>query len=245
VRAAHALLGRALADAVKHQLLTRNVARDQGAPSKAPDPAVTAPDSQQVKVLLVKVKHTYWHVPVLTAVHTGLRRSEQLALRWSRVDLDRAQLQVEEALDETRADGVTVKPPKTAAGRRTISLAAGVVEALRKHRGQQLEERLKLGLGRLPDDALVFPGPDGQPMAPRAFSIRWRRAAARFGMPGITWHSLRHAHASMLIEAKVPITMVAARLGHADAAVTLRVYAHLFEKDDSVAVAALDQALGK
>jgi integrase len=56
---------------------------------------------------------------------------------------------------------------------------------------------------------------------------------------------LRHAHASMLIAAKVPITTVAARLGHADPAITLRIYAHQFDRDDRAAAEAIDRALGQ
>jgi integrase len=119
-----------------------------------------------------------------------------------------------------------------------------VVHALRGHRQQQLERSLMLGLGRPPDDALVFPGNDGGYQAPRAFTMRWTRVAARIGMPEIRWHSLRHAHASMLIALGWSIPHVAKRLGHANSAVTLKVYTHLFDKDDSAAVAALDQALG-
>jgi integrase len=61
----------------------------------------------------------------------------------------------------------------------------------------------------------------------------------------ITWHSLRHSHASMLIAAGLPITTVAARLGHATPAVTLTVYSRLFAADDAAAAAAIDKALGQ
>jgi integrase len=173
-----------------------------------------------------------------------MRRSEQLALKWSYVDLHGAKLYVREALEETKANGVMVKPPKTEAGRRTISLPSLVIAALREHRREQLERCLLLGLGRPADDALVFPGDDGGHQSPRLFSMRWGRRAARLGMPEVTWHALRHAHASMLIAAGIQLPMVAARLGHADPMITLKVYAHLFEKDDAAAAAALEQALG-
>jgi integrase len=90
------------------------------------------------------------------------------------------------------------------------------------------------------------PRQDGQqPQSPRSFTIRWARAAARLGQPSLTWHALRHAHASMLIAAGVPITTIAARLGHADPAITLRIYAHQFDRDDSAAADAIDRALGQ
>ena len=243
VRALHALLTRALADGVKHRVLVRNVAREQGSPLLAPPATVTTPHADAVEVLLVALGEGPWRGPVVVALYTGLRRGEQLALRWSNVDLDGARLRVDEALEETRS-GLRVKPPKTAAGRRTISLPAIVVDTLREHRQAQLERRVLLGLGKPPDDALVFPDDHDGYQSPHGFSMRWARVVAGLGMSEITWHSLRHAHASMLIGAKVSITVVAARLGHADPSVTLKVYSHLFEKDDSAAAAAIDQALG-
>ena len=90
----------------------------------------------------------------------------------------------------------------------------------------------------------MFPGERGRFDTPRAFTQRWERCAARIGMPGITWHSLRHAHASMLIHEGVQLTEVATQLGHADCTVTLRTYAHLFHRDDRAAADAVDRFLG-
>ena len=153
---------------------------------------------------------------------------------------------ISRALEETVGGGVTVKAPKTAAGRREMSLPQVVIEALRAHRLRQLEFRLACGLGRPDDDALVFPHPiEGTHQGPRAFSIRWGKAAAKLGVPQLTWHSLRHSHASMLIASGVAISVVSARLGHVNARVTLGVYSHLFSKDDRAAADAIDRALGQ
>ena len=61
----------------------------------------------------------------------------------------------------------------------------------------------------------------------------------------MTWHALRHTHASMLIAAGLPITVVSKRLGHASPAVTLSIYAHQFSGDDRQAADAIDRALGQ
>jgi integrase len=104
--------------------------------------------------------------------------------------------------------------PKTKAGNRDITLPDIVVEALREHRRQQLELRLRLGLGRLLDDDLLFSTHDGGPIAPRIFSVYWGRAAASIGMPDITFHALRHTHVSMLIAKGVDLVTISTRLGH-------------------------------
>lgn len=106
--------------------------------------------------------HAIYHKAV-TALFTGLRRGELLALRWVNVDLDGKIIAVREVLQETK-EGARVKDTlKTKAGRRDVSLPDIVLDVLRQVRRDQLEQRLALGLGRLPDDALVFPAREGGP----------------------------------------------------------------------------------
>ncbi len=110
-------------------------------------------------------------------------------------------LSVREALEETKA-GVRFKAAKTKSGRRDISLPDVVVDVLREHRRKQMELRMALGLGKLPDGALVFPALDGGPTRPSNMSGDWATLAETIGFPGITFHALRHTHASMLIDCR-------------------------------------------
>jgi integrase len=170
--------------------------------------------------------------------------AQVLALRWAHVDLDGKVIRVREALEETKAHDIQIKAPKTKAGRRDVSLPIIVVDALRDHRKQQLEFRMALGAGKLPDDALVFPAPlKGGYQSPRAFSKQWADVAESLGMPEVTFQALRHTHASQLIDAGVDIVTISKRLGHASPNITLKVYAHLFRKDDSKASDAINAAL--
>jgi integrase len=88
-----------------------------------------------------------------------MRLGEILALRWERVDLDGKVIQVREALEQTKAHGIRFKAAKTRAGRRDITVPDGVLDALRVYRRDQLELRIQLGMGRLPDEALLFTDP--------------------------------------------------------------------------------------
>ena len=102
---------------------------------------------------------------------------------------------------------------------------------------------MALGLGKMPADALVFPTLDDGPQTPSDVSRAWGLVADELGMPEITFHGLRHTHASQLIDAGVDIVTISKRLGHASPDVTLRVYAHLFHRDDDKAAAAINAAL--
>jgi integrase len=106
---------------------------------------------------------------------------------------------------------------------------------------RNVAERMRLGLGKPGDDALVFCEDSGAPYAPKYFSVRWRRATA--SLVDVTFHALRHSHASALIAAGVDVVTVSRRLGHSSPAITLRVYAHLFTKTDTTAAAAIEATL--
>ncbi len=179
----------------------------------------------------------------MVALFTGMRLAEVLALRWSRVDLDGKTISVREALEPTKAHGIRFKTPKSKAGRRDITLPNILADALREHRKAALEFRMQVGAGRLPDEALLFANLEGEPLQPSNVSSDWGELAERIGMPEVTFHALRHTHASQLIASGVDIVTVSKRLGHAKPSVTLAVYAHMFHTDDSKAAAAINAAL--
>lgn len=240
---AHRVLSKALSEAVKNDIAHRNVAALETAPS-ADTEEIQILNADRVHDLCAKLRDHELYPHTIVALTTGLRRGELLALRWGNVDIDGAKvIRVREAIEETKAGGLRFKPPKTKAGRRDITLPDLAVEALREHRRKLLERRLVLGLGRLRDEDFVFPAVDGSPPAPRRFTKAWAAAAAGAGHPEVTFHALRHTHASQLISAGLDVVTVSRRLGHAKPTITLGIYAHLFEKDDSKAAAAINAAL--
>jgi integrase len=237
---AHRVLSKALTDAAKNELVGRNVARLKPPPKVADDEMVIVRD---VPAFVGKLQDSALRLPALLGILCGLRLGEVLALRWNRVDFDANVIQVREALEQTKLHGIRFKPPKSKAGRRDITMPDEVVDALRIHRREQLELSLQLGVGRLPEDALLFTDINGSPRSLYAVSAAWRALADSIGMPGVTFHSLRHSHASQLIDAGVDIVTISKRLGHAKPDITLRVYAHLFQKDDAKAAAAINAVL--
>ena len=118
-----------------------------------------------------------------------------------------------------------------------------LVDVLREHRKAQLELRLRLGTGKLQNEDLLFADIDGGALHPYHFGTLWSAWATRAGFPDLTFHALRHTHASQLIDSGVDIVTISKRLGHATPTVTLSTYAHLFRKDDGKAAAAINAAL--
>jgi integrase len=199
---------------------------------------------RDVPLLVRQLSGWRYRTVALVALFTGMRLGEVLALRWNRVDLDGKLIRVHEALEQTKAHGLRFKRPKTKAGSRTVSLPVFLVRVLHEHRMAMLEQAVRLGRGKLADDALLFSGLDGGPLSPNAVSAAWAHFANSIGQPDVTFHALRHTHASQLIAAHMDITTISKRLGHAKPDITLRTYAHFFHPDDSKAAQAIDAALG-
>src|SRR6266851_3470499 len=189
----------------------------------------------------------HWLRPVVEmALGTGMRRGELCALTWDAVDLAKGMIQVRASIDATAA-GLRLKEPKTRHGRRTIALAGITAEALRDHYRDQCALRLQLGMGRPTDTDYVFPKPGSDtfvPWPPDQLSRDWARVVVSRKLPRVSFHALRHTHASALIAAGVDILTVSRRLGHGRPSVTLDVYGHLVDRREDAVTAALDMALG-
>jgi len=181
--------------------------------------------------VLANLEHHPLYPIVALALGTGMRRGELLGLQWGDVDLDGATARVERSLEET-STGVRYKSPKTKSGRRVISLPPSAVEALRAHRRQQLELRVALGHGRVETETPVFCTAGERPLSPNNLSRDWHRVVVARGLPKVMFHVLRHSHASALIASGMDVVSVSKRLGHGSPAITLTVYAHLFQKAD-------------
>jgi integrase len=245
VRHAHRLLAKALRDGVRHGLVSRSVAGRDG--QQAPTVVAEKPEiirADQIGDVVAKLRGSDIFPHAMLALFGGLRAGEVLALKWSSVDFDGKLLVVKESVEEIAGQPLAIKAPKTEAGVRKVSMPDVVVDALRDHRRKQLEARLAMGLGRPANDVLVFPALDGGLTRRTALSIGWAKTVAALGLPRVTYHQLRHSHASMLIAAKLDLATIADRMGHANPSVTLKIYAHMFEKNDAAAADAINAALG-
>jgi integrase len=236
---AHRVLHKALADAARHELLTRNPA-SVVSPPKVTASEIETLDADQVQAVLAAMRSTVIYPQIVMLLSTGMRRGELAGLQWADIDLDAGKLHIRRAVEKTKAHGLRIKEPKTRHGRRTISLPASAVEVLKAHRKAQLELRVQLGLGKLPPDGFVFGTIKGTVRDPDRLTQDWKRFAAARGLPRVTLHALRHSHASALIASGADPVTVSRRLGHGSPVVTMAVYAHLFDRSDEAAAKAID-----
>lgn len=236
----HRLLHKALAQAVKWQLLARNPV-DAVEPPKPKPQEMQVLDEGETATLLRQLEGSRLYVPVLLAVTTGLRRGEILGLRWADVDLARKSITVAQSLERT-VDGLKFKSPKTHRSRRAVSLPAMTVEALRAHRAKQGEERLMIGAD-YDDNDLVCPGLGGSPWRPDVFSASFAKAIRRMAIRQVRFHDLRHSHATHLLRAGVHPKVVSERLGHSRVGITLDTYSHVLPGMQQDAANLIDAAL--
>jgi integrase len=167
----------------------------------------------------------------------GARRGELLYLRWSAVDLDAAEVTFGGSTAVVRGHRVE---GTTKGGRsRSVSVDRDTVTVLREHCRQQAEERLAAGSAWTDTSGLVFVTRWGEPLYPDTVTALMTKlinqrnkpiTAPAAQLPHARLHDLRHLHATTLLLAGVPVHVVATRLGHADPAVTLRVYSHVLRE---------------
>jgi len=226
VRYCHATLHRALGEAVKWGLVTRNVADAASPPrqSQRREPHVWT--AEDLRAFLRFAEGDFFYAPLYLAAMTGMRRGEVLGLTWEGLDLTAQRLSVTRALVPVGGE-LVVSEPKTARGRRSVALDAATVAVLKAHRKQVLEDRMGLGLGAPAPDALVFTQPNGEPVDPESFSKHFLGLAKAAGLPRIRLHDLRHGWASVALSLGVNPRVVSERLGHSSTAFTLDVYSHV------------------
>jgi len=231
VRHIHALLHRALTDAVRWGKLQRNPADAADPPriSRIGANEMKSWSAKQLQIFLSKTKsdrlNPLWH----TLATTGMRRGEALGLRWNDVDLEGANgtgpvLLVRQAL-VSAGYKVSFTEPKTKRGRRTIALDAGTVMVLKAWRDIQHAEAQhwkKLWI----ETGLVFTRENGTAWHPDRVSKLFEDAVSASGLPRIRLHDLRHTHATIALGASIHPKVVSDRLGHNTVAFTLDVYSH-------------------
>lgn len=232
---AHGAARRALNDAMRDEILGRNVFALVPLPAGQSKPAELPPEDHLAKVfteMIADGRRALW----LTMLALGPRRGEALAMRWSLTDLDAATVKLRKQIRRVRGEvdpdtgrrrgRLVEKDLKTRESRATLSLPAALVDVLREHRRDQLAARLA---ARMWVDAdLMFTTSVGTALEPRNVNRDWTAVCERAGVK-VRLHDLRHAAASLAFEAGAALEEVQAMLRHTRRATTADVYVHVFE----------------
>lgn len=229
IRNCHGILRAALATAVRHGVIARNPCDLVDLP-RARKPEIRVLDANQITTLLNAARGTSLYLPILLAVTTGMRRGEVLALRWCDVDMEAGTLTIARSLEQTKA-GQREKETKT--GRvRKITMPALLIEGLKAHREET---------GRVAGYVLCYE--NGKALSATGVTQRFTRFVRTLDLPPVTYHGLRHSCCTVLLGLGVPLPVVSDILGHADTAITARVYAHVLPQAHKEAADRMNDAL--
>ena len=251
VAGVHRTLHRALSDAVRWRKVPTNVAALADPPRAARHEMQTLTE-EQAKAFIVSAAEDPRHEALFVlAVTTGMRQGELLGLRWKDVNLDAGWVRVTGTLTRVRRDAsaggpaseLTIGVPKTAKSRRQVELTGIAVDALRRHRAAQVEQRVEVA-NLWQDNDLVFCGPLGQPSHKAKVDDAYHATLHRAGLPRLRFHDLRHTAATLMLGRGVHPKVASEMLGHATIAITLDLYSHATPTMQRAAVSALDGIFG-
>ena len=233
-----------LAAAVRVGLLEYNPADRVQGPKRRKKKKATLPEAEVIALLqlIITEAETPLKLAVLLAMLCSLRLGEVGALKYSDIDWDAGTITVDRSLKYTPADGAFISEPKTEAGDRVITLPPSMVRILRDAmwddvmEAQDLPEKWKGAFW-------IVHSRHGARVNKDTPSKWFRRFADDHGFQGLTFHGLRHVHASMLLQHHVDLQSVSVRMGHSDPSVTLRAYADAMPARDQEAAATMDRLL--
>ncbi len=239
VIAIHAVLHRALEDAVKWSLIPRNVTKLVSLPHAERYEAQTLTVEQASK-LLETARGSRVEALLLVAITTGMRRGELLALHWDDVDLENGVLYVRRTMSKIVGYGYKESEPKTRTGRRKVVLPGVAIEALKEHRLRQEQARLEAG-EKWHERGIVFSNKYGGFFDPDRLLLIFDKVLREAGLPHMRFHDLRHSAATILLTSGVHPKVVQERLGHSTIAMTLDVYSHVLPSIQQEAADKIDE----
>jgi integrase len=217
VHRVHRVLRTALNRAVRRGIIDRSPMARVDPPSGKVERRHTL-NAEQVFALLdwMNAHHPISFIGVMLAINTGLRRGEICGLLWGDIDFERGIIRIVQS--RQRRKGVDlIDTPKTKGSIRSIPLAADVLASLKAWQEQQ---------GATEKD-FVLAHPDQTPIDPMSLARDMRKAVKALNLPDVSFHDLRHTHATLLLANGVNIKVVSERLGHTSITQTANTYAHV------------------
>jgi integrase len=222
----HMILNQALKQAVKWGMIPRNPAELVNLPKEHRNEMRVLSQEEAKRFLDAAVYDPYYALFALLLT-SGLRPAEAYGLKWEDVDLQAGKIRVQRSL-ERRDSQWYLKEPKTPQSRRTVPLPPDVVDALKQHRIEQVQRKLKMG-PNYHDYGFVFTSENGEPIHHRNLVRRhFKPILKAAGLPEeVRLYDLRHTCATLLLLAGENPKIVSERLGHSSVTMTLDRYSHV------------------
>lgn len=241
IRHIHGMIHKALENAVRWQIVPRNVARMVELPRVEKQETIVL-TKDQVQQLIEAAKGHELYIPILLAVTTGMRYAEIFGLSWKDVDLEKRTIHVRQQLVRTKGE-YRLTEPKTKKSRRILSLSKELVVPLRNHKAAQAQQKLLNGPSYNVDGLVCCRPEDGQPYSATPVRRKLRKVLEMAGLPDIRIHDLRHTVATILLEQGVHPKIVSELLGHANIGITLDRYSHVSMTMQKEAVDSLESVI--
>ncbi|MFZ5968413.1 MAG: tyrosine-type recombinase/integrase [Bacillota bacterium] len=221
-------------------------------------------DENQAIIFLEEIRNEEikYQAAVNVTIYGGLRKGELLGLTWDDIKFDQCTIRINKANQYLTDTGIFTKTPKNKTSIRTISMPKNVITLLNEYKLWQEWQRKQCG-DQWEDNNLVFTQWNGKPMSYdtpyqwfKKFLKRYNERIqndksipedekAKYLLPEISFHGLRHTSATLLIAEKMDVKTVSARLGHAQTSTTLNIYSHSVKSADEKAASTLENLLDK
>ena len=243
----HALLRRAFQQAFKEERIDANPFDRVGRPKKNKFHGENY-TQEELLTLLHLARGDVIYPAILLAGAMGLRRSEALGVRWSRIDWEKRTVLLDTKIVEYRENGKKKVEPveemKNKSSRRTLPLPDPVVEMLQVQK-EHREVYRKMFQGSYNTQYLdyVCVNQLGELLRPSYVTDHFRELLEKYGLRHIRFHDLRHTFASLLINQDVPLINVSNFLGHSDLSTTANIYAHLDKASKQASAAVISNIL--
>ena len=242
----HRLLRAMLQKAVYWQMIVSNPAERVQAP-KTKKPKRKYYDDEQSKALISNLmelteEQFKYKVAIILTIFTGVRLGELMGLEWDDIDFRNGIVSINRSSQYLADKGVFTKTPKTESSIRDVAIPDFVVSLLEDYKYWYDEQKYQYG-ELWYDSNRLFVQADGKPMHPSTISKWFEKFVAQIGLPVINFHGLRHTNATLLIAQNIDVSVVAARLGHAQITTTLNFYVHPIISHNKTAGFALENLL--
>ncbi|MHB1630078.1 MAG: tyrosine-type recombinase/integrase, partial [Bacilli bacterium] len=229
------VLKKSLHDAVRAGLVASNVSDNVDQPRQV-RPNYYLYSAEQMLSYLQALENSQYHALVVTAVATGMRRGELMALTWDDIDLvnnlvriNKAETSASRSFKKGKEEATKTKRP------RTVTIAGWLSRYLSSYKEEYKSDS---------SDLVFVSWKTGHGICQTEIGRYLNRIQDKVGLKRMRFHDLRHWHASVLVEAGTDIATIQQRLGHSRASTTLDIYIHLFGIHDERPANIIGSALG-